>query len=58
MNRRNKIDWDWVHSALSREHEEHQEEYPGNSHPDCPVCKFQNGTLFERDEEQDERDLR
>ena len=44
---------DEIASMLSKEHRDHQEEYPGNTHPDCPVCKFHNGTLV-ADKKKDE----
>ena len=36
-------------SALSKEHRDHQEQYPGNTDPTCVVCKFYNGTLKKND---------
>ena len=31
---------------LTKRHNSHQEELPGNTDPDCPVCMFNTGTLY------------
>jgi hypothetical protein len=38
---------------LNREHRKHQATKPGNTDPDCPVCKFNNGTLYADEKKED-----